>query len=616
MSISPTENSDRAASAKTDAAPIKRSKKARLPAGRLTVDWLITLLVEDGWLEANVAVRARAAARENAADAEVHPLMVIGALKLDRADRFNEQLALEPLTEWLADVSSQPYVRIDPTKVEVQAMTALIPQAYARRHRILPIAADMDRVTIATSEPMAIDWVADLAPVLKREVRVVVCNPLDLHRYTLEFYGVSRSVRGMRDVGVVSGPTMPSFEQLVELGQAGEVGADDRHVVHIVDWLLTYAFDQRASDIHMEPRRDLGKVRFRIDGVLQPVFEMPTSVMIAVVSRIKVLGRLDLAERRRPQDGRIKTRSPGGREVEMRLSTMPTAFGEKCVLRIFDPETALKPLEALGFSHDEAAAWNLLVQRPNGIVLVTGPTGSGKTTTLYSTLKRLATSEVNVCTVEDPIELIAPEFNQMQVHQQIGLDFASGVRTLLRQDPDIIMIGEIRDLETAQMAVQAALTGHLVLSTLHTNDSPSAITRLMDIGVPHYLISSTLHGVLAQRLARTLCVSCKAPRDLSAQTWANLQQPGFELPRPQQEFGPVGCLDCRKTGFRGRVGLYELLTISPSLRSMIRGDFDLQTFTARAVETGMETLRLAAAAKVAEGLTTVDEVLGVLPSRD
>jgi len=598
------------------ATPLRRAKRPRLPVGRLTVDWLLTLLVEDGWLEPGVAVRARAAARENAADAEVHPLMVIGALKLDRAGRMNEPLALEPMTEWLAGVAGLPYVRIDPTKIDVQAMTALVSQAYVRRHRILPISMDMDRIVFATSEPMALDWMADLAPVLRRELRVVMVNPLDLHRYTLEFYGVSRSVRGMRDAGNEATSSLPSFEQLVELGQTGEVGADDRHVVHIVDWLLTYAFDQRASDIHLEPRRDLGKVRFRIDGILQQVFEMPTSVMVAVVSRIKVLGRLDLAERRRPQDGRIKTRSPGGREVEMRLSTMPTAFGEKCVLRIFDPETALKPLEALGFSHHEAEIWGELVQRPNGIVLVTGPTGSGKTTTLYSTLKRLATNEVNVCTVEDPIELIAPEFNQMQVHSQIGLDFASGVRTLLRQDPDIIMIGEVRDLDTAQMAVQAALTGHLVLSTLHTNDAPSAITRLLDLGVPHYLIASTLNGVLAQRLARTLCLSCKAPRPLTAQAWDSLQQIGMELPRPPTEQGPVGCLDCRRTGFRGRVGLYELMVVTPALRTLIRPDMDLANFTRNALTHGMRTLRLAAAEKVALGLTTVEEVLGVLPSRD
>jgi len=595
--------------------PVRRTHRARLPKGRLNVDLLLSLLVEDGWIEPSVAAKARSAAREHVADRDVHPLVVIGALKLDRAGRLNEPLSLEPLTEWLAGLAGLPYMRIDPTKIDVQAMTALLSQAYARRHRILPVAADLDHIVFATTEPMALDWVADLQPVLRRELRVVVANPLDVHRYTLEFYGVSRSVRGMRDAGSEAS-SIPSFEQLVELGQAGEVGADDRHVVHIVDWLLQYAFDQRASDIHMEPRRELGKVRFRIDGELQQVFEMPTTVMLAVVSRIKVLGRLDLAERRRPQDGRIKTRSPGGREVEMRLSTMPTAFGEKCVLRIFDPETALKPLEALGFSSIEAAAWGELSQRPNGIILVTGPTGSGKTTTLYSTLKRLATNEVNVCTVEDPIELIAPEFNQMQVHQQIGLDFASGVRTLLRQDPDIIMIGEIRDLETAQMAVQAALTGHLVLSTLHTNDAPSALTRLLDLGVPHYLIASTLNGVLAQRLARTLCESCKAPRALTEQAWDSVQQPGKELPKPLVEMGPVGCLDCRRTGFRGRVGLYELLVVSPALRTMIKPDLDLAEFTRAAVSSGMRTLRLAAAEKVAAGVTTVEEVLGVLPSRE
>ncbi len=584
----------------------------RLSQGRLGIERLLALLVEDGWLAPESALRARAAAREPGTR-DVHPLVLLGALKLERADRPNEALSLEPMTEWLAGVAGLPYERIDPTKVDVPAVTALVSQAYARRHRILPIAVDARRIVFATSEPMALEWMADLQPVLRRELQAVVANPLDLNRYTLEFFGVARSLRGLRDTDR-SG--LPSFEQLVELGQAGEVGADDRHVVHIVDWLLQYAFDQRASDIHLEPRRELSKVRFRIDGVLQGVFEMPTPVMAAVVSRIKVLGRLDLAERRRPQDGRIKTRSPGGREVEMRLSTMPTAFGEKCVLRIFDPETALKPLGALGFSSVEAAAWSELVQRPNGIVLVTGPTGSGKTTTLYSTLKRLATPEVNVCTVEDPIELIAPEFNQMQVQPQIGLDFASGVRTLLRQDPDIIMIGEIRDLETAQMAVQASLTGHLVLSTLHTNDAPSAITRLLDIGVPHYLIASTLNGVLAQRLVRTLCTDCRTPSAITPQAWESVLPAGVNLPLPPLTRGAVGCLECRGTGYRGRVGLYELLVVSPSLRAMIRADLDLPAFARRAVDDGMRTLRLAAADKVAAGVTTAEEVLGVLPPRE
>jgi general secretion pathway protein E len=346
------------------------------------------------------------------------------------------------------------------------------------------------------------------------------------------------------------------------------------------------------------------------------VFEVPPAVMTAVVSRIKVLGRMDLGERRRPQDGRIKTRSPGGREVEMRISTMPTAFGEKCVMRIFDPDAAFKSIDQLGFSAQEAAGWNTLVEQPHGIVLVTGPTGSGKTTTLYSTLKRLATPDVNVCTVEDPIEMIAPEFNQMQVQTNIDLDFASGVRTLLRQDPDIIMIGEIRDLETAQMAVQASLTGHLVLSTLHTNDAPSAITRLLDLGVPHYLLASTLNGILAQRLVRTLCTHCKVPHVLETADWAVLADGQMAYPDAATPYRPVGCLECRRTGFMGRIGLYELLPLGSRLRGRIRADMDLGAFSREARGAGLRTLRQAGLEKVALGLTTIEEVLSVVPPAD
>ncbi|WP_040149606.1 GspE/PulE family protein, partial [Xanthomonas citri] len=467
-------------------------------------------------------------------------------------------------------------------------------------------------------EPLALDWLADVQHLSRRRIELALINPLDLHRYTMEFFGVTQSVRGARSDARSTEPNagLPSFEQLVELGRAGDVNADDHHIVHIVDWLLQYAYEQRASDIHLEPRREAGRMRFRIDGVLHKVLEVPPSVMTAVVSRIKVLGRMDLAERRRPQDGRIKTRSPGGREVEMRLSTMPTAFGEKCVMRIFDPDSAFKSIEQLGFSPEEATGWSALVERPHGIVLVTGPTGSGKTTTLYSTLKRLATPDVNVCSVEDPIEMIAPEFNQMQVQQNIDLDFASGVRTLLRQDPDIIMIGEIRDLETAQMAVQASLTGHLVLSTLHTNDAASAITRLLDLGVPHYLVASTLNGVLAQRLVRTLCVHCKRPHTLNDADWAAIREPGEALPEPLNVHAPVGCLECRRTGYLGRVGLYELLPVTPRLRTLIRPDTELASFSQAARGEGLRTLRRTGLEKVAAGLTTIEEVLSVLPPRE
>ncbi|WP_449468503.1 GspE/PulE family protein [Stenotrophomonas humi] len=587
----------------------------KIAPGRLQFSNVASALLGDGMVAAHDQERIRFSAQGARNASEVHPLVLLANLKLAAAPPASGDLALERLTEWLAARTNTRHLRIDPTRVDVVAATAVVSHAYARRHRILPLAVDSERVLVATSEPMARDWMPDLQHLTRRRIDIVLVNPLDLHRYSMEFFGVTRSVRGARgdarDGGNNTG--LPSFEQLVELGSSGDVNADDHHVVSIVDWLLQYAYEQRASDIHLEPRRDMGRVRFRIDGVLHKVFELPPSVMTAVISRVKVLGRMDLAERRRPQDGRIKTRSPGGREVEMRLSTMPTAFGEKCVMRIFDPDSAFKSIEQLGFSPEEAAGWNELVARPHGIVLVTGPTGSGKTTTLYSTLKRLATPDVNVCTVEDPIEMIAPEFNQMQVQTNIDLDFASGVRTLLRQDPDIIMIGEIRDLETAQMAVQASLTGHLVLSTLHTNDAPSAITRLLDLGVPHYLIASTVNGVLAQRLVRTLCQHCKVPDVLSDADWAPLRDAHEALPDAVTTYAPVGCLECRRTGYMGRIGLYELLPLGVRLRALITRDMDLAAFNRAARQEGLRTLRRTGLEKVAAGLTTIEEVLSVLP---
>ena len=358
---------------------------------------------------------------------------------------------------------------------------------------------------------------AEIEAHTRRSVKLVLANPQDVRSYTTEFYALAKSVRAAQKSGEVS--PAASFEQLVELGKTNkQLDANDQGVVQVVDWLWQYAFDQRASDIHLEPRRDMGAIRFRIDGVLHTVYQVPLGVMNAMTARIKLLGRMDVVEKRRPLDGRIKTKRPDtadkiGDEVEMRLSTLPTAFGEKMVMRIFDPETAVKSIEALGFGAHDAQRWQELIARPHGIILVTGPTGSGKTTTLYSTLKQLATDEVNVCTIEDPIEMIEPAFNQTQVHAAIDMGFAEGLRALMRQDPDIIMVGEIRDLATAEMAIQAALTGHLVFSTLHTNDAASAITRLADLGVPPYLISATVIGVLAQRLTRTLCPACKQRDD-------------------------------------------------------------------------------------------------------
>lgn len=584
--------------------------------GRLELDEVLASLVVDGYLTGEDAKRVRMGSRSGKSAIELHPLVVIANSKMDNRRETNRPLSLETMVEWLAGKADLPYLKIDPMKVNVAQVTQVVSSAYAQRHRILPVAATSGEVTFASAEPFDAAWAADLAHMIRRDIRRVVSNPIDINRYLQEFYGVQRSIQLAQDAkGSDSSSKIINFEQLVELGKGGELGADDRHVVHIVDWLLQYAFEQRASDIHLEPRRDAGQMRFRIDGVMQKVFELPPPVMTAVTSRIKILGRMDVAEKRRPQDGRIKTRSVGGREVELRLSTMPTAFGEKVVMRIFDPDLVMKDFAQLGFSEEEGQLWRGMVERPHGIVLVTGPTGSGKTTTLYSTLKHLARPELNVCTVEDPIEMISPDLNQMQVQASIDLDFAAGVRTLLRQDPDIIMIGEIRDLETAQMAVQASLTGHLVLSTLHTNDSPSAVTRLLDLGVPHYLIQSTLTGVVAQRLVRTLCPHCKEPAKQDADAWRVLTH-GWDMPVPESVYTAVGCLECRKTGFLGRTGVYEMMPMTSRLRSLIAADLDLGRFGGMALSEGMKPLRISAAAQVAAGVTTVREVLNVLPPTD
>ena len=583
---------------------------------KLDIESVVTALLADGMISDVDAARARADARTARVKLDLHPLALIANVKaLNPLD--GKPLSLEVLTQWLADKAGLPYLKIDPMKIDVAAVTQVISHAYAQRYRILPVAVTPLQVVFATCEPFDVRWLADLGHILRRDLQRVVCNPVDLNRYLVEFYGVQRSIQKAKDakLDTSDGRGILNFEQLLELGKSGDIGADDRHVVHIVDWLLQYAFEQRASDIHLEPRRDTSPIRFRIDGIMHKVFELPTPVMTAVTARVKILGRMDLAEKRRPQDGRIKTRSSEGREVELRLSTMPTAFGEKVVLRIFDPDIVVKEFRQLGFSGEEETIWRSLVERPHGIVLVTGPTGSGKTTTLYSTLKHLATPDINVCTVEDPIEMVSPELNQMQVQSAIDLDFATGVRTLLRQDPDIIMIGEIRDLQTAQMAIQASLTGHLVLSTLHTNDAPSAITRLLDLGAPHYLIQSTLTGVVAQRLIRTLCPHCKVEAPLDVRAWVALAH-HWDLPPPARVFAPKGCLECRNTGFLGRTGIYEMMRISPHLRHLIQPSVDMEKLGQAALSEGMRPLRISAAAQVARGITTIAEVVGVLPPLD
>ena len=543
---------------------------------------------------------------------DIHPLVIISQQEWPDLQRPDKVLNMETLTKWLAGYVGLAYFRIDPLKVDVTAITAVTSVAYASRHKILPVQVNDKKVVIATAEPFMRSWEKELAHITGLEIERVIANPLDIARYLSEFYSVSHSIRRASSGKEDNIPGITNFEQLIELGKTGELDANDQDVVQIVDWLLQYAFDQRASDIHMEPRREKGRIRFRIDGVLHFVYEMPMPVMSAVTSRIKILGRMDVVEKRRPQDGRIKTKMPDGFEIELRLSTMPTAFGEKLVLRIFDPEVLVKDFVALGFSEKDINSWNQMVSHPHGIILVTGPTGSGKTTTLYSTLKQLANSENNVCTVEDPIEMVEEKFNQMQVQHNIGVDFSAGIRTLLRQDPDIIMVGEIRDKETAEMAIQAALTGHLVLSTLHTNDAASAIPRLREIGVPAYLINATLLGVLAQRLTRTLCPHCKQPTEMDPDIWKALTAP-WKMSGKGRFFKPVGCDECRNTGYMGRSGIYEMLTMTPTLRAAIKPESDAEEIRRLAIKEGMSQLRISGAQKIAIGITTVEEVLKVVP---
>lgn len=553
--------------------------------------------------------------RRSAVANQQHPLEFLAAQQLDDLQRPGKKLDLETLTVWLAERAGQPYLRIDPLKIDVAAVTPLMSYAFAQRHSILAVAVDASAVTIASSQPFVHGWEANLTHVLKRPIKRVVANPTDIQRFTVEFYRLAKSVSGASSTDQkISG--VGNFEQLLNLGASDqEPDANDSHIVNIVDWLFQYAFQQRASDIHIEPRREQGTVRFRIDGVLHNVYQFPPQVTMAVVSRLKSLGRMNVAEKRKPQDGRVKTKTPDGGEVELRLSTLPTAFGEKMVMRIFDPEVLLKGFDQLGFSADDLRRWQSMTSQPNGIILVTGPTGSGKTTTLYTTLKQLATPEVNVCTIEDPIEMIEGAFNQMQVQHNIDLTFASGVRALMRQDPDIIMVGEIRDLETAEMAIQAALTGHLVLSTLHTNDAPSAITRLLELGVPHYLLKATLLGVMAQRLVRTLCPHCKAPMQLDADDWTALTKP-WNAPLPSSAQRAVGCLECRDTGYRGRAGVYEIMLLNDAIKPLITADTDIVALRRQAFKDGMRSLRLSGAQKIASGLTTVEEVLRVTPQSE
>ena len=590
---------------------MEKSKDSNSP-NKLTLAEFLRMLVSAGKIDKS---QAETLYKDRKLDtSNLHPIIIVAEQKW--GDLLTEKtMTADSLSRWLATATSHEFFHIDPLKLDFSSASQMVSKAYAQRLKIMPISINGDEAVVATADPYQTDWVPELERMLGMKIQLVVANPLEINRYLPEVYNLASTINkaALSKADQIVG--VQNFEQLVELGKDKNLDANEQHVVNIVDWLFKYAFEQRASDIHLEPRRDMGTLRFRIDGVLHQVYQLPTTIMNAITSRIKLLGRMNMVEKRRPQDGRIKTVNSNGTEIELRLSTMPTAFGEKLVMRIFTPEIIMQDFVKLGFSAKQAALWDEWTKHPNGIILATGPTGSGKTTTLYSTLKRVATPEVNVSTVEDPIEMIEPAFNQMQVSTNIGLDFAQGIRTLMRQDPDIIMVGEIRDGETADMAIQAALTGHLVLSTLHTNDAPSAITRLLDLNIPSYLIHSTVLGIMGQRLVRTLCPACKAPTELSDEEW-NLATGPFKATKPKTAMKAVGCPECRNTGYKGRSGIYEMLTITPKLRKLITPNTDLTEIKKIAYQEGMQPLMLNGLEKVAVGLTTIEEVIKVAPHLD
>ncbi len=533
---------------------------------------------------------------------------VVQRLQFPNNDNPTGVLGEVEIAKAIATEANLGFVRIDPLNLDADLIESRISRPFAKRHRMLPLGMRDGRLQVACADPFDIESIDSFRRIVEREIDLVVASEPDILKAINEFYGLRHSVkRAEKDLS--GGIDLGNLEALVRMKDAKEIESSDQHIVNAVEFMLQHAYDTRASDVHIEPKREESLVRFRIDGVLHDIQTIPKIVHRAVISRIKTMSRLDIAEKRRPQDGRVKTKR-GDKEIELRVSSLPVAFGEKVVLRIFDPDVLIQDLEGLGFYPDELELFDDFISRPHGIVLVTGPTGSGKTTTLYSALTTISNQELNITTIEDPIEMVSPEFNQTAVNLKADVTFAVALRHILRQDPDIIMVGEIRDTETAQYAVQAALTGHLVFSTLHTNDAASSITRLADLGVQRYLINSTLIGTMAQRLVRKVCKHCAEDRFLTEDEVKSLLLAVPDGKRIKVKVG-TGCFECRSTGYFGRTGIFEILPVTDLIKQLVLTNADAPRITRDAVNHGMRTLRQSALRKLAEGLTTYEEVMRI-----
>ncbi len=588
------------------------------PSREITVSYLGELLFNAGFIDerqraevenADRQFKLQARGSKLRVDEDASPFKVITALNLTDASGNSTRMDDFLLARLIAEDAHLPFFKIDPLKLDVQMIESRISRPFARKNRMVPVVIRDGKLVVAMVNPFDRIAIDSYRPMAKQEIELVVAAESDVMGVINEQYGFRASVtKAERDLskGAID---LGNLEQYIKLKSGSEIESSDAHIVNAVDFLLQHAYESRASDIHIEPKREHAMIRFRIDGVLHEIQRVPKLVNLAITSRLKTMCRMDIAERRRPQDGRIKT-DHAGQEIELRVSTLPTAFGEKVVMRIFDPEVMIRELAGLGFYEDELKTFADWIKRPHGIILVTGPTGSGKTVTLYSALKSLHSPEINITTIEDPIEMVHDEFNQTSVQNKIGITFASALRTILRQDPDIIMVGEIRDQETAQNAVQAALTGHLVFSSLHTNDSATSITRLIDLDIQPFLISSTLIGAMAQRLVRRICDDCKRNRPLSIDEAAmlNLQAPAGKRIIVKEG---AGCIRCRNTGYFGRTGIFEILTVDNAIRDLIDRGEDFLKIKDMAIKRGMRTLRQSALRKLAEGITSFEEVIRV-----
>jgi general secretion pathway protein E len=588
------------------------------PAREITVSYLGELLFNAGFIDerqraevenADRQFRLQARGSKLRVDEDASPFKVLAAMNLTDASGTGTRMDDFLLARLIAEDAHLPFFKIDPLKLDVQMIESRISRPFARKNRIVPVAVRDGKLVVAVVNPFDTLAIESYKPMAKQELEIVVAAESDVMGVINEQYGFRASVtKAQRDLskGAID---LGNLEQYIKLKSGSEIESSDAHIVNAVDFLLQHAYESRASDIHIEPKREHATIRFRIDGVLHEIQKVPKLVNLAITSRLKTMCRMDIAERRRPQDGRIKTEH-AGQEIELRVSTLPTAFGEKVVMRIFDPDVMIQELAGLGFYEDELKTFADWIKRPHGIILVTGPTGSGKTVTLYSALKSLASPEINITTIEDPIEMVHDEFNQTSVQNKIGITFASALRTILRQDPDIIMVGEIRDQETAQNAVQAALTGHLVFSTLHTNDASTSITRLIDLDIQPFLISSTLIGTMAQRLVRRICDDCKRNRPLSLDEAAmlNLQAPSGKRIIVKEG---AGCIRCRNTGYFGRTGIFEILPVDNAIRDLVERGEDFLKIKDMAIKRGMRTLRQSALRKLAEGITSFEEVVRV-----